>query len=100
MKPFYVICYNPNSKKFYHYDIMPYLMYKYKNSFERRPKSHEEFVEFVDAECRYQYWGRCEYEFILTPWPPNIEIENKIDIYWQLEPNIDTIASLLEQNVK
>lgn len=99
MKPFNAIIYNFNKREFEYYDIMPYLVYRYKESREK-PKTHDDFVKFVDEWCMYQFWSRCEYELVLTPWPSNPDVEKKVDVYWQIKPNIDVVADLLEQNVK
>ena len=99
MKHFYAIIYDHGDRAFVPYDIIPYLVEQYKKAKKsRRPKSHDEFVEFVDDWCKYRYWSRCEYEIIVSCWPGQ-DVEDKIDIYQQVKPNIDTVALLLEQSI-
>ena len=69
MKKFNVIVYNINGKNFESYDIIPYLVSRYNKTKKKKPVTFEEFKEFVKDESRYQWWARCEYEIILSPWP-------------------------------
>ena len=97
MKQFNVIWYNCNKKDFEPYDIMPYLVDEYKKS-KKKLKTFEEFKEFVNSTSMYQWWSRCEYEIILSDWPPS-GIEKKWDIYKQILMNINLITSLLMESV-
>lgn len=50
----------------------------------------EQFAEEVRRSLKYQYWGRCEYEIILTSWPPDNSgrfKDEKIDVYDQVLMN-------------
>ena len=36
----------------------------------------EEFEnEILRKECLYYFWGKCEYEIVVTSWPPYINVE-------------------------
>ena len=96
MKSFNVIVYNFNTKKFEPYDIMPYLVDRYKRlKAKDRPLSLKKFIE---NEARYQWWSRCEYEIILSDWPPH-GVEEKWDVFKQIMMNIDVIRDILEENI-
>ena len=72
MKSFNVINYNFNSGKFVGYDIMPYLIRAYEKKKEKKetlPETFDEFKNFVKSESQYQFWSRCEYEFLVAKWP-------------------------------
>lgn len=75
------------------YDIIPYLVKCY-NEALHKPKTFKEFKNFVDKESKYQYWSRCEYEIILSNWP-NQNCEKKIDVYDQIQMNLDVITKCL-----
>jgi hypothetical protein len=91
---FNVIIYNVNTHKMEEYDIFPYFMSVYKNKKKKdRPKTFEEFKKFIESESLYQFWGRCEYEIVLTDWP-NGGISEKWDIHKQIMMNIDLITKL------
>lgn len=87
-----VIIYNINRRKFEEYNIFPYLIKEY-NLLKVKPKGFDEFKEFIINTSKYKWWGRCEYEIILTDWPCK-EYEEKWDIYKQIEMNLDIITEL------
>lgn len=97
MKSFNVIWYNHNSAKFEPYDIMPYFIDKY-NETKRKPKTFDEFKEFIESWSVYMYWCRCEYEIIICDWP-NQSVQEKWDIHKQIMMNIDVIADILMSNI-
>ena len=123
MKKFNVITYNVNSKEFESYNIIPYLVSCY-NKKKDKPKTFEEFKEFIKNESQYQWWARCEYEIILSPWPyltsPSERYDKKgeddieawkkhwkehlnecqkIDIHYQVMMNLDVITNLVMDSV-
>ena len=101
---FNTIAYNPNSKKFEAYDVMPYLRNCYLNEKKKRgknrnlPETFEQFKEFVKDNGMYQFWGRCEYEVILVDWPCQ-NTNRKIDVWEQIDANIDIVTELLMRDV-
>lgn len=100
MKPFYVLNWNFNSRKLVKYDIMPYLIDRYKNKKQSdRPETKEEIKQFILDSSKYQWWARCEYEIIISDWP-NQQTHKKIDIYYQVEMNIDVILDMFIENIK
>lgn len=119
MKKFNVTVYNVNSKEFENYDIIPYLINRYEKAI-RKPKTFDEFKEFIKGESQYQWWSRCEYEIILSPWPyltspserydkkgendieawkkhwkEHLKECKKIDVYDQVMMNIDIITEII-----
>lgn len=103
MRSFNVIVERGN--KFIPYDVIPYLVDKYKETKKSRytvtPKTFDEFKEFIKGEAQYHWWGRCEYEIILLSWPPKETDKGfKIDVYWQLMKNIDIVTEILMNEVK
>lgn len=97
IKPFYVIAWNNIS--FIPYDIMPHLMEQYKS---RKKKvvlnTRQEVMDFIKGESLYQWWGRCEYEVILSDWP-GMKEQKKIDVYEQLMMNLDIVADIFIDNL-
>lgn len=90
MKSFNVIVFNFNEKKFEPYDIIPYL---YKRAKEKNPT---DIKEFIKKESLYMWWSRCEYEIILSDWPPS-GYKEKWDVYDQVMMNINIIADILNE---
>lgn len=97
MKSFHVIWWDFNDPEPEPYDIMPYLMRCYKEK-ETKPKTWDEFREFVKKESMYMWWSRCQYEIIISDWP-NQSKQKKWDIYMQIMMNIDLVVETLMENV-
>lgn len=48
----------------------------------------DEFLEEVKSALMYYYWSKCEWELIMTPWPPHETDEgSKINVYSQVMLN-------------
>lgn len=51
---------------------------------------YEKFKERVRKELRYYFWSKCEWELIMSPWPPHEDDKDKkIDVYEQIMLNFD-----------
>lgn len=99
MKSFNVIWWDFNKKEPEPYDIIPYLVDSY-NKTSKKPKTFEEFKEFIKAKSMFQWWSRCEYEITIQRWPPIKDDEGKKwDIHEQVMMNIDTITEILIKEV-
>lgn len=98
MEKFNVINYNVNQQKFEAYDVMPYLIECYKKE-KKKPKTFEEFKDFIKDQSLYMYWGRCQYEIILTDWPCQ-KVEEKWDVYDQIMMNLDILTNLVMEECK
>lgn len=99
---FNVIVYDFNRDKFIPYDVIPYFVKAYEESKEKdwkkTPVTFEEFKKFVKDEGMYQFWGRCQYEVILVDWP-NQKTERKIDVWEQIEMNLDIVTKILMEKI-
>ncbi len=99
MKSFNVILWDFNSSEPEPYDVIPYLVGEYKKS-RNKPKTFEEFRNFIKKESMYQWWSRCEYEIIIQRWPPSKKEEgSKWDVYKQVMMNIDIITKILMEEL-
>lgn len=101
-----VITWDFNTDRVEHYDIMPYL---YRRLEEKRKKRQialkdltlERLKEFIDTESKYQFWARCQYEVILSSWPPKEKgHKHKMDVYEQIHMNLDNIAKLMYDDLQ
>ena len=100
MEHFYVINEDWNTSSFLPYDVIPYLVRRYKETSPKnnRPVTLEDFVKFVNNESMSQWWGRCEYEIILKNWCGKAH-EKKIDVYQQVRMNLNLIARIVMKEV-
>lgn len=92
-----VILWDINKREFIPYDIFPYLKYEWAKD-KNKPKTFDEFKEWIRKKSLYQWWGRCEYEIILSDWPGQTK-EEKIDVYCQVMNNIDAITKLFMEEI-
>jgi len=122
MKAFNVINFDFNNKTFESYNIIPYLLSCY-NEEKNKPKTFDEFKNFIKNKSMYRWWSRCEYEIILSPWPyvsspserydkkgeddieawkehwkKHLQECEKIDVHYQVMMNIDVITNLVMEN--
>ena len=106
MVEYRVVIWNFSTDRVEHYDIMPYL---YRRLEEKRKKRQitlkdltlEKLKEFIDTESKYQFWARCEYEVILSSWPPRVNgRRHKMDVYEQIHMNLDNIAKLMYDDLQ
>jgi len=100
MIQFNVLWWDVNRKDIVPYDVLPYFRNKYKELKKKeRPVTEEQWHEFVKHKGMYRFWGQCQYEFLVSEWPTPVNPEKdkrvKVDIWQQIEPNIDLIVKLL-----
>lgn len=72
-KKFNVLEYNFTTKKVDYYDVLPYFRSCWKNkkfNFDKKDvKSKDDLKNWIKRSSQYQYWARCEYEFLIASWP-------------------------------
>lgn len=77
------------------FDVLPYFRRCYVSCRKKnRPVTKEQWVEFVKQHGMYMFWAKCEYEIIVSQWPPT-DKSSKVDVWQQIEPNLDLIVKLL-----
>jgi len=118
---FYVLNWDFNSDRLIHYDVLPYFREVYKEHYDqflhalnkkwwkeadeetkkcyKIPETFAEFKDFIRGKAMYQFWARCEYEMICHGWPVR-KNEYKLDVYEQIEMNLDIIAEILWKEIK
>ncbi len=53
----------------------------------------EDFAEAVRFALGYRFWGKCEWETLITPWVGDAEkVHKKVDVYWQIRNAWDAFA--------
>lgn len=97
MLVFNVIVYNFNTKKFEPYNIFTYLEREYEKDLSKnllKDMFRDKLKKWILDKSQYMFWSRCEYEVILSPWPPNENVSRKIDVFEQIEMNIEVITDM------
>lgn len=92
---FYVLLFEPNRKEAEMYNIFDNLVVR-EDILEALKKkiSKEDLRETLYRTCKYVFWSRCEYEIVVTGFPIDTKSQ-KIDAWFQIEPNIDVITEYL-----
>ena len=65
----------------------------------QKNKDKADFADEVKRSLTYYYWSKCEWEIILSSWPPAHNFrEKKIDVYDQIMMNWDHFIDYLWGN--
>lgn len=88
-----------NRKEFVPYNIFNHSRFgrDVKEELDKVNWDKDKMRDIVQRELRYYFWSKCEYEVILSPWPPN-DFNNhtkKIDVFWQVDMNLDRFCEYL-----
>lgn len=69
---------------------------------EDRPDEKKWFLERLRRNLMYYYWSKCEWEIIITSWPPVKEgfKDEKVDVYDQILLNWPVFAEYVWNNRK
>ena len=116
---FYALYKEYNNGEMVSFDVMPSLYNSILNSngtiskrsfriYDDKKKEYKqistknELRKFIRNHFLYHYWGKCEWEFIASDWPPTNRPnrDKKVDVYHQLEPNIDLITDIVWEQIK
>lgn len=67
----------------------------------KKCKTRQEFKDWLNREFRYYYWSKSECEIIVAGlFAKSDKDYKKIDIYYQLEPNLDIIVDYIIKEMK
>ena len=57
------------------------------------------YEQILDRECMYYYWSKCEWEVIVSAWPPRDGSDKKIDVYSQLKANWEQFKKIVIEDL-
>ena len=82
---------NFNGKKIESYNIFDHrrFMEDIEDNYKKNKNDYEAFCKQLKMDLQYYYWSKCEWEVIISSWPPveKNPIEEKIDVYDQVMQN-------------
>ena len=95
---FNVIEYDWVNRKINHYNVLPYFRDTWKNKKFNFGKNNvvdkKTLKEWVIRASSYTFWARCEYEFLIAPWPfGSKEMNEKLREFLNPEFNIDDYSN-------
>lgn len=87
-----------NRKKYEAYDVLPYFRniwrghrFNWDKDYNKIPvKTKEQLKEWIIDWARYQFWTRCEYEFLMASWPfGSHSMTEEMKEFLKTNPDID-----------
>lgn len=73
---------------------------KAKSEYKENVPDYDKFKEEVRNIVMYYYWAKCEWEVIISAWPPNENAkEEKVDVYSQVMLNFDIFYNYIYTNL-
>jgi len=90
-----IIC-DFNGRRITEYDVFDHS--RFAEDVRKAYKNHRgDFAAFADEVRRslaYFFWSKCEWEVIVSAWPPSDRVpERKVDVYEQVMLNWDAFAA-------
>lgn len=64
----------------------------------KKNASYDEIKKDLDSWFMHDYWSKCEYEVIVSNWT-GYDFERKIDVYYQIQPNLDRITEYMIREI-
>jgi len=92
-----------NAKKITTYNIFDhgYFLEDCKFIASKNIEKREEFAEEIRKLLSYYFWSKCEWEIIVSEWPPSKRnVEKKISVYDQIMINWDRFIDYLLNNIE
>lgn len=97
-KEFKVLLMDFNRKEYEAYDVLPYFRNVWRSHRFNRDKDYnkipvktkEQLKEWIIGWGRYQFWSRCEYEFLMGNWPfGSRKLTEDMKEFLKTNPDID-----------
>ena len=79
-------------------DLVEDILKRVKNK-TRHIGCYDELKEAIKSYLMWRYWCKSEYEVIVSNWCGK-DMKQKIDIWYQLEPNLDRITEYINRELK
>ena len=69
------------------------------NIYKEEKDNKDNFLDRVRRSLMYYYWSKCEWEIILSDWPPSKKFnDKKISVYDQIMPNWHVFSEYIWNN--
>jgi len=85
-----VYTYNFNARRVESHNIFnhPGVIEDCKKALKKFKDDKEQFIEEVRRSLMYYYWSKCEWEIVISDWPPRPDWpDEKVDVYDQVKLN-------------
>ena len=91
----FVIVEDFNGKRIVDYDIFEHggFAEDVRKAYRKHRTDFDAFSEAVRKSLAYRFWSKCEWEVIISSWPPSDRVpERKVDVYEQVMLNWDAFV--------
>ena len=91
----YVYVEDVNARQIVKYDVFSHVSFLVDatSAYKNHKDDFKAFSKALKDCLRYYFWGQCEWEVILSAWPPSPKFkESKISVYDQVMLNYDVFA--------
>lgn len=81
-----------NGRRIVDYDIFEHggFVEDVREAYGKYCNDHDSFCENVRKSLVYRFWSKCEWEVVVSAWPPSDRVpERKMDVYEQVMLNWD-----------
>lgn len=97
-----VILYDWNKRDIRNYNVLSCLDLKEINKkiLKKEILNRDEFKEYLKGKFMYYYWSKAEYEILVGDLTGREDTFKKIDVYSQIEMNLDLITDYIIQEMK
>ena len=96
-----VLRWDTSSHKTRAYDVMPGIAEEVAKRIKKKEIYNKiTLKEFLRKEFMYHYWSKSECEMVISGWICDNNIEEKIDMWKQLEINLDTITQYVNTQMQ
>lgn len=70
-------------------------------AYSKYKDNYEAFCDEIKKSLQYFFWSKCEWEIILSAWPPFEKFKDeKIDVYQQVMLNKDVFFKYVWENIR
>lgn len=106
MKKFNTLFLDFGTKKYKSYDVLPYFRDCWNNpSFAikdekdeiLKTKSKHLLKKWIIDRSKYEYWGRCQFEFLIASWPFGTRsLHKNLDEFFKNSPDMSDYSILID----
>ena len=93
-----VYTYNFNARRVEAYNVFNHsgFLDDCKKALKKYGEDKEQFIEQVRRSLMYYYWSKCEWEIVISDFPPHPDFpDEKVDIYDQIRLNWNVFVDYL-----
>lgn len=98
----YVIWHDFNKDKIVPYNIFydSFIELLHKEISRKKIKNYNELKEYISHWSKVNYWSKAEHEIIVAGLISKNDIEEKLDVNWQIQMNLDRITEYIINKCK